>query len=98
MIVANIKKKRLKILGAEMDNRESFCQLGAESEMNCYYFGCLKLNSCEFRKKLYHKKESIENADNENDKDQTDQDQDQTDQDKDVQEVGRGKSRPERES
>ena len=34
---------------------KDFCELGANTEMNCFYFNCSKLSTCSFRKKLYHK-------------------------------------------
>lgn len=42
-----------------MDKKKDkdFCELGAQTEMNCYYFNCPKLGSCNFRKKLYNRKD-----------------------------------------
>ena len=36
---------------------EKFCELGAQSEMNCFYFGCIKLPTCKKRLELYHPEE-----------------------------------------
>lgn len=42
-----------------MDKKKDkdFCELGAQTEMNCYYFNCPKLGDCSFRKKLYNRKD-----------------------------------------
>lgn len=39
-----------------MDQKKDkeFCELGVQSEMNCFYFGCPRLEKCKTRMELYH--------------------------------------------